>query len=135
MAVSEKKASTKKKPQVRHHMETTVPSVRTCLRCGSWLAAGVAEGIHVQVDLTPLDPGQQAIAVLMRMRLYAYRRTGIVELDALRLTDPRFMVRYPEHRCAVRWPVRAGDGSKLRVGMERGRPVARMGSDSDIPPY
>lgn len=85
---------------------TTVPVIRCCERCGSVLAAGIAEGMHVRADLTPLDDWQSAMAILVRLRLFAISRAGLVEMDRYRMTDSRFQTRYPEHRCGVVWPNR-----------------------------
>lgn len=119
-----KTAPKTKKPRFFRHFDTTIPVLRPCARCGCWLAAGIAEGMHVQIGLVALDIVQQQIATLGRMRLYALTRTGLIELDAYRLQDPKFGARYAEHRCNIRWESR----------LTRGGPV-QMGSTSDIPPY
>lgn len=95
-----------KKPRFFRHFDTTVPVIKQCSRCGCWLAAGIAEGIHVQADLTALDPVQQQLVVLTGGRLFALTRMSMIELDSYRLRDPKFVVRYPGHRCGVRWESR-----------------------------
>lgn len=96
-------ASSRKKPIPRFvHFETTIPVIRRC-RCGSWLAAGVAEGQKAEVEFVPLDLGQQVWAILNRIPLYCLRRSGLVYMDAMRLQKPPGAV-YPQHRCEVIWP-------------------------------
>ena len=85
------------------YFETTIPVVRLC-SCGVWLAAGVAEGIKVEAELIALDTGQKLWAILNHIELFALRRTGLVQMDRIRLTDPRFAVLYPQHYCHVKWP-------------------------------
>ncbi len=113
-----------KKPRFFRYFDTTIPKFQTCSRCRCWLAAGVAEGLHVKVDLVALDLTQQMIATLGGIRLYALTRTGLVELDAYRLQDPKFKGRYPAHRCDIRWESRLPPGGPVGIG-----------STSDIPPY
>lgn len=116
--------SPKKKPKARPrmvHFETTIPSIRSCSRCGVWLAAGVAEGLKVQVEFVPLDRGQQLWAILNGIELYAITRNGLVHLPAWRMSDPRFPARYPAHRCDVNWPKPMG--------------AVHRPSRQDIPPY
>lgn len=103
------------------HLETTIPSIRSCARCGVWLAAGVAEGLKAQVEFTALDPGQQLWAILNHIELYAIRRSGLVLMEAWRFDDLRYQVRYPRHRCDVKWPTVLGPRYSPRK--------------SDIPPY
>lgn len=91
-----------KKPPRPVHFDTTVPVIRPCRRCGVWLAAGLAEGIHSEAEIGPVDPGQQIQAILMRIPLYNLSRTGLVELDQSRLQAPRGAI-YPGHRCGVVW--------------------------------
>ena len=91
-----------KKPPRPVYFDTTVPVIRPCSRCGVWLAAGIAEGIHSEAELNPIDQGQQIQAILLRISLYNISRTGLVELDQSRLQAPRGAI-YPEHRCDVRW--------------------------------
>lgn len=95
--------SKKKKPIPRPvHFDTTVPVIRPCRRCGVWLAAGIAEGIHSEAEIGPVDSGQQIQAILMGIPLYNLSRTGLVEMDQSRLQAPRGAV-YPGHRCGVTW--------------------------------
>lgn len=110
----------KRKPPRPVHLETTIPSIRACA-CGVWLAAGVAEGVKAEVEFTALDPGQQLWATLQGIQLYSIRRSGLVRVDATRMGDPKFNVRYPQHRCDIRWPPVLGQVEKLRK--------------SDVPPY
>src|SRR3954470_7317914 len=87
------------------HFETTIPVIRTCRRCGSWLAAGVAEGQKAQVDLHVLEPPQLVLALLMKTEVYVLRRTGLIHMDVVRLSG-KFLGRlYPQHRCDVKWPL------------------------------
>lgn len=103
-----------KKPAVRRarprpvHFETTIPVIRPCIRCGVWFAAGVAEGVKAEVELTALDQGQSVWAVLNRIELYCIRRTGLVHMDALRMSG-RYLGRlYPQHQCDLKWPIVTG---------------------------
>ena len=98
--------SKKEKPKKHFvYFETTIPVVRPCSRCGVWFAAGVAEGSKAEVEFVALDQGQQLWAILNRIQLYWIWRTGLVRLDASRLSgEPRGKV-YPQHRCDVGWPL------------------------------
>lgn len=84
------------------YFDTTVPVIRPCRRCGVWLAAGLAEGIHSEAEIMPIDFGQQLQAILMRLPLFNISRTGLVEMDQSRLQAPRGAI-YPGHRCGVIW--------------------------------
>lgn len=113
----------KKKPH-HEHLITTVPVIRICASCGVWLAAGIAEGMHVQVDLVILDSTQSILAMFSGLQLFAMMRTGLVTLDRYRLADPRFSGKFPEHRCGTVWESRTiGAGRMTRPG------------PTDIPPY
>jgi hypothetical protein len=105
--------------------ETTIPVIKPCRRCGVWLAAGVAEGIHAEVEFVVLDPTQSVLAKIAGLELYALTRTGLVQLDDYRLRDERFSSKYPEHQCGVVWT------SNL-PGAGDQRPNA---AQSHIPPY
>jgi len=100
---AKKKSRTPYRPD---SLVTTIPVMRPCARCASWLAAGIAEGIHAEVDLTALDPGQTILAMLLELPLYCLTRSGLVHLDPWRLTDPRFASRLPRHKCGVVWESR-----------------------------
>jgi hypothetical protein len=114
-----------KKPKVRpEHFVTTIPVIRPCQRCGVWLAAGIAEGMHVEADLTALDPEQTVLAMLLKLRLFCLTRIGLVELDTYRLQDPQFAARLPEHRCGVPWVSR----------LPAGGPIQTPTADA-VPPY
>lgn len=86
-----------------HHLETTVPVIRQH-SCGVWLAAGVAEGIKAQIEWIPLDFGQRLWCVVNNIQMYAMRRSGLIHMDPIRLTDPKFTTLYPQHFCHVKWP-------------------------------
>jgi hypothetical protein len=104
------------------HFETTIPVVRRCA-CGVWFAAGVAEGIKAEVELIGLDTVQRLWCVCNRIQMYCLRRTGLVQMDPGRLSDPRLNVTlFPQHYCHVKWPQ---------------PPPARLPDQgaSDIPPY
>lgn len=104
------------------YFETTVPVIRQH-SCGVWLAAGVAEGLKAEIELgATLDVGQRLWCVMNRIEMYALRRTGLVQMDSLRLTDPRWLALFPQHYCHVKWPQ---------------PPPARFdrASMGDIPPY
>jgi hypothetical protein len=103
------KKKAKEKPVLQRSLITTIPVIRPCQVCGVWLAAGIAEGIHVQADLTPLDSGQAMIAVLSRIQLFCLTRTGLVHLDQSRIQAP-FGAIYPEHRHGLVWPVKLQGG-------------------------
>lgn len=120
-----KKANPKpKKPRFHRHLDTTIPVVKPCSVCGVWLAAGISEGLHTACDLTALDVTQQVLATFAGVRLYAITRTGLVELDRYRLTDPKFGGRFPRHRCGTVWE------SRLPGVGWRG-----FGAPSDAPPF
>lgn len=106
----------RKKPAFKpEFLITTTPVIRPCRRCGVWLAAGIAEGCHVQAELAAVDDTQAIICIWTKIRLFGLMRTGLVELDATRLTDPRFRVKYPQHQCGVTWERRLiGAGSWTR---------------------
>lgn len=103
------------------HFETTIPRIRSCGRCGVWLAAGVAEGIKAEVEFALLDRGQAIWAVLNHIELYVFRRTGLVHMDSNRLLGPSLGGLYPQHRCDIRWPTQQG--------------VVQKSRRDDIPPY
>lgn len=118
--------ATKKKPKPPRffrHFDTTIPKIQPCA-CGVWLAAGISEGIHVKIDIVALDRAQAVLATIARVRLYALTRTGLVELDQYRLTDPKFGRPYPVHRCGVVWESRLTPGGPIR-----------RTSQTDTPPY
>ena len=87
------------------HFETTLPVIRPCSVCGVWFAAGVAEGLKAEVEFVPLDLGQRLWAVLNKVELYWIWRTGLVHLDASRLSGRQKGNVYPQHHCHVKWPV------------------------------
>jgi len=103
------------------HFETTIPVIRPCSSCGTWFAAGVAEGIRAEVELTALDQGQCVWAVLNSIQLYCIRRNGLVHMDSIRLSGNYLGRLYPQHRCDVKWPVVLGQVENVYR--------------SDIPPY
>lgn len=112
----------KKKVYVRpDHLITTIPVIRLCSRCACVLAAGISEGMHVTVDLTPLDAEQALMAILVGVELYGLSRTGLIHLDPWRMGDPRFAVRYPAHRCGSTWPNRSVQ-SGPRPNVDRNAP-------------
>lgn len=100
-----------KKPKIQRGLITTIPVIRRCVVCGVWLAAGIAEGIHVQVDLTPLDSAQAMMAVLLKTQLYCMSRTGLIHMDRSRIQAPPGAM-YPEHRHGVVWPVKLEGGGR-----------------------
>lgn len=112
-----------KPPRFFRHFDTTIPKIQPCV-CGVWLAAGISEGVHVKIDIVALDPVQAVMATIAQVRLYAITRTGLVELDRYRLTDPKFGRPYPVHRCGVRWESR----------LPAAGPISRT-SHTDTPPY
>lgn len=105
--------------------ETTIPVIKPCRRCGVWLAAGVAEGQHVQAEFTALDPTQQLMCMLMGLRLFALTRSGLIQMDDSRLQDPRWIAKFPEHRCGSTWESRLPGAGDTRPNAAR----------SHIPPY
>lgn len=94
--------------------ETTIPVIKPCVRCGVWLAAGVSEGEHVQVEFTVLDPTQSVMCMLMGLRLFVLTRSGLVWMDDYRLQDPRFSAYQPEHRCGSTWESRVQGAGEMR---------------------
>lgn len=116
-----KKAKTFPRPV---YFETTIPVIRPCRHCGVWLAAGVAEGSKAEIEFVPLDLGQQIWALLNGINLYCFRRSGLVYMDASRLSGKHFGSLYPQHRCSVKWPsLPPGDPAVLRPNL------------TDTPPY
>lgn len=115
--------TTKKKRSIPRpvYFETTIPVIRPCTRCGVWFAAGVAEGIKAEVELTALDQGQAIWAVLNQIELYCVRRSGLVHMDSSRMSGKYLGRLYPQHRCDIKWPVVLGEVKKIQK--------------SDIPPY
>lgn len=113
-----------KKPRFFRHFDTTIPKIQPCRSCGVWLAAGIAEGMHVKVDLVALDRVQAVLATYARVRLFGMTRIGLIELDQYRLTDPKFGSPFPTHRCGTVWESRLPPA---------GRP--HIPSNSDIPPF
>jgi hypothetical protein len=103
------------------YFETTIPVIRRH-SCGVWLAAGVAEGIKAEIELVRLDTYQRLWCVCARIQMFALRRSGLIQMDAGRLADPRFVDLFPQHHCHVQWP----QPPPVRVA-ER--------YDSGIPPY
>lgn len=103
------KKTAKKKPKIQRSMITTIPVIRPCEVCAAWVAAGIAEGIHVKVDLTPIDGAQAMLAVLTRTQLYCLLRTGLIHMDQSRITEPPGAL-YPEHRHGVVWPSKVQGG-------------------------
>lgn len=86
------------------HFETTVPVIRQCRWCAVWFAAGVAEGLKAEIDLgVALDQAQRLWCVLNRIEMYALRRTGLIQMDSMRLTDPRWHALFPQHYCNIKW--------------------------------
>lgn len=110
--------TTKKKTISRPvHFETTIPVIRPCTRCGVWFAAGVAEGLRAEVEFVPLDHGQALWAVLNQIELYCIRRSGLVHMDALRMSG-RYLGRlYPQHRCDIKWPTVLGEVQKSSLNL------------------
>lgn len=95
----------RRRPSRPVYFETTIPVIRTCRLCGSWLAAGVAEGMKAEVDLHVLEGPQIVLAMLMKTEVYVLRRTGLIHMDPIRLSG-KFLGRlYPQHRCDVKWPL------------------------------
>lgn len=86
------------------HFETTIPVIRQCRWCAVWLAAGVSEGLKAEIELgAMLDTGQRLWCVMNRIQMYALRRTGLIQMDSMRLTDPRWEALFPQHYCSVKW--------------------------------
>lgn len=103
------------------HFETTVPVVRQH-SCGVWLAAGVAEGIKAEIELVCLDTIQRLWCITENIEMYAMRRSGLIQMDPRRLSDPKFTTLFPQHYCSIRWP-NPPPGVVQRSRLE------------DIPPY
>jgi len=103
------------------YLETTIPVIRRH-SCGVWLAAGVAEGMKAEVELIILDTYQRLWCICGRIPMYCLRRTGLVQMDPGRLTDPRNADLMPQHYCHIKWPQ---------------PPPARLPrpANEDIPPY
>jgi hypothetical protein len=87
------------------YFETTIPVLRQCRSCGAWLAAGVSEGVKAEIELgTILDLSQKLWCTVNHIEMYAMRRSGLIQMDPGRLSDPRFMTLFPQHYCHVKWP-------------------------------
>ena len=104
------------------YFETTIPVIRMCA-CGVWLAAGVAEGIKAEIEMIPLDTYQRLWCVCMRIQMYSMRRSGLIQMDPGRLSDPRLMAVFPQHYCHIKWP------------QPPPVPRVRMSPSTGIPPY
>jgi hypothetical protein len=70
------------------HLETTTPLVHTCRRCDRPVIYGLAEGVPARCDPTPINTVGEIAAVMAGRRTYTLQRTGLVERDALRRSDP-----------------------------------------------
>ncbi|WP_203843577.1 hypothetical protein [Winogradskya humida] len=82
------------------HLETTAPYVQTCPRCRRSILYGLAEGIAARVDVVPISGTQEAAAAAAGIQTFTLRRTGLVQRDAIRRTDPALASPVlAEHRC------------------------------------
>ena len=88
----------------RQHLASTRPQVRTCPRCACVSLAGLAEGLHIQADPTPLNLEWQILCTLRQIPLYCLDLRGLYLLTASRATVRRRYPILPEHRCGVHWP-------------------------------
>lgn len=81
------------------HLVTTPATAALC-RCGALILTGHAEGLRATVDPHPLTAAGHTAALLAGRWTYRLTRTGLVHLDATRITDPK--LRGPtlaDHRC------------------------------------
>jgi hypothetical protein len=70
------------------YFETTAPAVVTCWRCSKPTVYGLAEGVIARADITPISGAQEAAAIRAGLQTYTLRRTGLVQRDAYRRSDP-----------------------------------------------
>lgn len=70
------------------HLETTTPVVITCSRCLQPVIYGIAEGLAARVDAAPLTSTGEISAVVSGRRTYTLKRSGLVQRDASRRSDP-----------------------------------------------
>jgi hypothetical protein len=86
------------------HLETTTPVIHTCRRCGRPIVYGLAEGIPVRADLTPLVGAlAEPLAMLEGRQTYTLRLFGLVHRDAGRRADPTLSKPVlAEHACPRR---------------------------------
>ena len=114
--------TTRRKPRPRPvYFETTIPVIRTCRSCGVWLAAGVAEGLKAEVELTTLNDLEIMCAILSKIDLYVLRRSGLIHMDQNRLAGRNLGHLYPQHYCSIRWTPKPSSGVP--------------NTDSNVPPY
>lgn len=71
------------------HFDTTAPTVTNCRQCRQTIIRGLAEGIPARVDPNPLPgiAGEQAALDAGRLT-FTLTRSGLVQRDAIRRTDP-----------------------------------------------
>lgn len=79
------------------HLASGEVSVRPCPRCRQIVFAGLAEGLHVRVDPTPLTPGAADAHAAAGHTAYVLHAGELVHRDG----DRRRLagVIFPEHRC------------------------------------
>lgn len=83
------------------HFETSEPVALTCRGCRQPVIYGLAEGVTARADLMPLTSLQEIAAVLAGRRTFTLRRSGLIERDAGRRSDPTLASPVlAEHRCS-----------------------------------
>jgi hypothetical protein len=85
------------------HLITTPATGQACRHCHTPVLAGLAEGLHTRVDLTPLNPADEVAALLTGRWTYTLTRTGLIHRDATRiagdtLTGPILA----DHKCRAK---------------------------------
>jgi hypothetical protein len=82
------------------HLETSPVVIKACHRCATAIFTGLAEGVHAYVDVTPINTIGEIAVVLDGRQTYTLRRSGLVQRDATRRSDPGLTGPIvAEHRC------------------------------------
>jgi hypothetical protein len=74
--------------RAHRHLETTPPLVHSCKRCARPVLYGLAEGSHARADIAPVSQFGEIAAVLAGRATYTLRRSGLIQRDASRRSDP-----------------------------------------------
>jgi hypothetical protein len=108
------------------HLITTTPKGELCPRCRCVTIAGIAEGLHARVDLTPLNPAGELAALLTDRWTYTLTRAGLVYRDSFRIASGHLRGPVlPAHRCGQSIPVEhleINDSAVTSSAPESGKP-------------
>lgn len=80
------------------HLASGAISVKPCARCRQTVFAGLAEGLHVRVDPTPLTPDAADAHAVAGRTVYVLAHAELVHRDDTRLGLPGLLL--PVHVCA-----------------------------------